>query len=519
MQPSEAVFAQAIADLALANPFDQQEIARQEQHALDVDLPDEIKSRTVPLRSVAERQHIPELLRRAEALAEVIRERGGREGGTAPERELYQDLVLFVLYFRYRERLQQTVEQSLKEPSARGEGGARGRRGIRVSYFEEFVRDLHSFLGKLAGGGPSAKLSAHWFAGFFQIRRAFQLIHAQIFGSSRPSARLRAAVWQSIFTHDMRRYRDALFDRMHDMASLITGPSGTGKDLVAAAIGLSRYVAFNTRTQQFEEDFGGAFHPVNLSALPPQLIESELFGHCQGAFTGAVQDRVGWLESCHRCHSVFLDEIGELAPAVQVKLLRVLQNRTFQRVGETEPRRFEGKVIAATNRDLEQLVAEGNFRRDFYYRLCSDMIRTPSLQEQLHDDPGELPRLVAFIARRLLGDAGDRLAREVVGWIEEHLGFDYPWPGNIRELEQCVRNILVRKAYHPLRAKHSSEKEAFLARIADMQVTAEELLDWYCTLAYSKTGSFVDAAQRLGMDRRTLRRRVRQNPPNESSPK
>jgi transcriptional regulator with AAA-type ATPase domain len=507
-EASEAVFAQSIADLALANPFDPHEVARHEQLALGVDLPAETKKRMLPPRSVAERPNVPELLRRAEALAEVVRDRARCEEGSDAERVLYRDLVLFVLYFRYRDQLQQTVEQTLEEPGAGVDGGQRRGGRQQLSYFDEFIRDLRGFLGSLPSGGVTSKLAAHWFAGFFQIRRAFQLIHAQILGSSRPSARLRAAVWHSIFTHDLRRYRDVLYDRMHDLATLITGPSGTGKDLVAAAIGLSRYVAFNIRTRQFEDDFGGAFHPVNLSALPPQLIESELFGHCRGAFTGAVTDRVGWLESCRRCHSVFLDEIGELSPAIQVKLLRVLQNRTFQRLGEIETRRFEGKVIAATNRDLEPLIGEGAFRRDFYYRLCSDLIRTPSLQEQLHDDPGELPRLVGFIARRLLGDASDGLAREVVVWIEEHLGLDYSWPGNIRELEQCVRNILVRKEYFPLREKHLSGKGAFLTRVANVQVTAGELLDWYCTLAYSQTGSFVDAAQRLGMDRRTLRRRV-----------
>src|SRR5262249_54292501 len=155
----------------------------------------------------------------------------------------------------------------------------------------------------------------------------------------------------------------------YDITTLITGPSGTGKDLVAEAIGLSRYIPFDPKRQCFEEDFGGAFHPVNLAALPSELIESELFGHCKGSFTGAVQDRAGWLEICKGTHSVFLDEIGDLAPALQVKLLRVLQNRTFQRVGETTIRRFEGKVIAATNRDLGLEVQAGRFRRDLYYRL------------------------------------------------------------------------------------------------------------------------------------------------------
>jgi transcriptional regulator with AAA-type ATPase domain len=503
---SERVFAQAIANLGLANVFDADELARHEQMATSVILPNEVMSRVVPLRSVVWRKNFPELLQRAEALAEVAREGVHAGLGNAEDRVLYRDLALFVVYFRYRERLQKTLEETLDQPVSDTQNT-----GIRVTYYEDFVRDLRYYLDRASSAGVTAKMAGHWFAGFFQIRRAFMLIHTQIIGASRPIAKLRANVWQSIFTHDMRRFWDLLYDRMHDFATLITGPSGTGKDLVAAAIGLSRYVAFDARAQQFEEDFGGAFHPVNLSALPPQLIESELFGHCKGAFTGAVKDRVGWLESCKRCHSVFLDEIGELSPAIQVKLLRVLQNRTLQRLGETEPRRFEGKVIAATNRDLGQLIGDGAFRRDFYYRLCSDLIQTPSLAEQLRDDPAELPRLVSFLTRRLFGDAD--VATAVVKWIEQHLGMDYAWPGNIRELEQCIRNVLVREEYRPLRAIELSAKDASLARVAKIEMSADELLTWYCKLAYARTGSYVGAAERLGMDRRTLRRRVQTMPP------
>src|SRR5690606_29799135 len=123
-------------------------------------------------------------------------------------------------------------------------------------------------------------------------------------------------------------------------------------ELVARAIGLSRFIPFDPKTQRFAEDFAGSFFPLNLSALSATLVESELFGHCRGAFTGALQDRAGWLEVCPHYGTVFLDEIGEVDPQVQVKLLRVLQERTFNRIGETDARRFSGKIIAATNRDL-----------------------------------------------------------------------------------------------------------------------------------------------------------------------
>src|SRR4030095_10393718 len=268
-------------------------------------------------------------------------------------------------------------------------------------------------------------------------------------GGSQSAACLRAAVWQSIFTHDMRRYRRVLYKRMGDFTTLIMGPSGTGKELAARAIGLSRYIPFNPETLTFGEDFTAAFHPLNLSALPATLIESELFGHRRGAFTGAIQDRRGWLELCRPLGTIFLDEIGDLDAAIQVKLLRVLQTRTFQALGDTTDRHFAGKLIAATNRDLSQAMQDGHFREDFYYRLCSDLIVTPSLQEQLRESPEVLRELLLFIARRVAGVEAEALAEEVETWIVQHLSRDYEWAGNIRELEQCVRNVLVRKEYRP----------------------------------------------------------------------
>jgi len=353
---------------------------------------------------------------------------------------------------------------------------------------------------------------AHWFADFFQVRRAFHHIYQFIIGRSMPAAHLRSAVWQSIFTHDLRRYRRSLYDRMSDFTTLITGPSGTGKELVARAIGLSRYIPFDIDKQQFEAGFADSFHAVNLSALSPTLIESELFGHCRGAYTGAVADRQGWLETCTRLGTVFLDEIGELDAAIQVKLLRVLQSRAFQRLGEMDERQFNGKIIAATNRDLAEEMKAGRFREDFYYRLCSDNISTPSLREQLKDDPEDLHNLVMFIATRILGDEAESVAAEVECWIEENLGMDYAWPGNIRELEQCVRNVVIRKQYLPPLFEHSDEsddpKQRLFASIESGSLTADDLLRQYCTIVYAQLGSYEQTAKRLGLDRRTVKAKI-----------
>ena len=206
---------------------------------------------------------------------------------------------------------------------------------------------------------------------------------------------------------------------------------------------------------------------------------------------------------------MFLDEIGEVDPAIQVKLLRVLQTRTFQRLGDTADRVFPGKLVAATNRDLGVAMRAGRFRADLYYRLCADLILTPTLQEQLHDAPGELGTLLRFIAQRVAGDAeAEALAGEAEGWIAAHLGPAYPWPGNVRELEQCVRNVMIRGEYRPTEVAPVGPREGLAEAFVSGALTAEELLRRYCTLVYARTGSYQETARRLGLDRRTVKDRV-----------
>jgi hypothetical protein len=230
----------------------------------------------------------------------------------------------------------------------------------RWRFYNNFLADWRRFFHIDGVRFPTGHDPRHTFACFRQIQCAFEQVFRDIIGSSMPAARLRASIWQSIFTHDIRRYRRTLYARMGEFATLITGPSGTGKELVARAIAQSRYVPFDDRRLSFADDCG--FFPINISALSPTLVESELFGHRRGAFTGAIADRKGWLETCPELGSVFLDELGDLDPAIQVKLLRVIETRTFHPVGDTASRQFRGKLITATNRDLAALIAKGRFR-------------------------------------------------------------------------------------------------------------------------------------------------------------
>ena len=201
---------------------------------------------------------------------------------------------------------------------------------------------------------------------------------------------------------------------------LITGESGTGKELVARAIhsGSSRR--------------GGPFVAVNCAAIPRDLLESELFGHVKGAFTGAVRDKEGKFQLAEG-GTIFLDEVGDLPLELQPKLLRVLQERVVEQVGGTTPQRIDLRVVAATNADLEKWIAEGRFREDLYYRLCVIPIQLPPLRER----PEDIPLLVRYFCAKF-GAEGVTFSRQALERLQA-----YAWPGNVRELENTVERLLI----------------------------------------------------------------------------
>jgi len=208
-----------------------------------------------------------------------------------------------------------------------------------------------------------------------------------------------------------------------DSTVLITGESGTGKELVARAI--------HNRSQRAGRDFV----PVNCGAIPDTLIESELFGHVRGAFTGAIADRPGLFRQAHR-GTIFLDEIGELPLAMQVRLLRVLQDRQIVPVGGTAAINVDVRVVAATNRDLERQVAEGKFREDLYYRLNVIRIETPSLRARPEDIPLVLVHLLRSCSERH-GKTVERVSPRTLRTL-----CNYSYPGNVRELENIIDHAI-----------------------------------------------------------------------------
>ncbi len=214
------------------------------------------------------------------------------------------------------------------------------------------------------------------------------------------------------------------------------------------------------------------------------------------------------MESCGAYGTVFLDEVGEISRNIQVKLLRVLQDRTLYRLGESTPRNFPGKLIAATNRNLVIEIENGSFREDFYYRICSDIIVTPLLSEQFRESPKELRHIVSHVVEKICGHINSKeIVNEVTDWIDTHLGNGYEWTGNFRELEQCVRNILIRKKYEPPRCcTHAAKNLAEL--LEDGQLTADEVLSRYCTMVYAKSRNYEETGRRLEIERRTVKKRV-----------
>jgi DNA-binding NtrC family response regulator len=485
--PSERALATELSGLAYVNPF----LATRIEHERSIlgDVYIDSQSYWSLLPDLDRKSNVDLIDAKCARLVESVVPRLG--DASEEERALYEGVVYYFLYERYRESFLELIERNTAT--------------LKVAFYQAFAKDVETYLPATGNRLPATEIP-HLFACFFQLRRAFHHIFRNIVGRSLAAARLRASVWESIFTNDIRRYRRSLFSKMTDVTTLITGPTGTGKELVARAIALSRYVPFDERHGRFVAESG--IVGFNLAALSPTLIESELFGHRKGSFTGAIEDHVGFLESCGAHGTVFLDEIGEVDASVQVKLLRVIQSRTMQRLGDTTARRFEGKIIAATNRDLAAEIRAGRFREDFFYRLCADKIITPALREQLADDD-ELHHLARFISARVAGEEeADALAKQVVQAIAISPGRDYTWPGNFRELEQCVRSVMLRGEYRPASVTSSDARQHIANAVLSGDLTADDLLRKYCTLLYAKTRNYSHVAEKLGVDRRTVRARI-----------
>ena len=371
-----------------------------------------------------------------------------------------------------------------------------------------FSRDVLSMLTRR---GFSVEDTHRFFAMFYQARRAFYFIDRGLIGDSPSMKQLRLHLWNNVFTHDIRWYEKYLWNRMEDFSTLLLGETGTGKGTAAAAIGRSGFIPYDEKRGCFVESFTRNFIPVNLSQYPETLIESELFGHRKGAFTGAVEQHRGVFASCSPHGAIFLDEIGDVTIPVQIKLLQVLQERTFSPVGGHDKHRFSGRVIAATNKPLDELRRSGRFRDDFYYRLCSDIIVVPSLRLRLRENPRELDMMLSHVLQRATGEASGELLALVREVIDNDLGPHYTWPGNVRELEQAVRRILLTRRYQGDKSCVAPGHElgaGITAGVASGSLTAQELVGAYCALLHERFGTYEEVSRRTGLDRRTVKKHI-----------
>jgi DNA-binding NtrC family response regulator len=405
------------------------------------------------------------------------------------DRQLLRYAIMFDLYHRFLPSLDQLIAAQT----------AAGERPVPVPFAGELLRLLER-------RGFAEEEAQRYFAILYQLRRAFFFIDRGLVGRSESMKRLRRHLWNNVFTHDIRLYEQCLWNRMEDFSTMLLGDTGTGKGAAAAAIGSSGFIPFDEKKGTFAESFTRSFTALNLSQFPETLIESELFGHRKGAFTGAIEAHQGILARCSAYGAIFLDEIGDASVPIQIKLLHVLQERIFSPVGSHEKLRFRGRIIAATNKPLDVLRRNGQFRDDFFYRLCSDVIAVPSLRQRLAEEPGELEDLIALIVQRLTGEISPGTLEMVRHIMTSSLEEDYGWPGNVRELEQAVRRILLTRTYSGATQAIAPDLcRRLQSGIADGKLDADTLLSGYCALLYQRLGSYEKVARRTGLDRRTAK--------------
>lgn len=507
LEPSQRSFCRLVAEASVADHFGEGRLKLDQKISEQRNSP----SRHELFHTVADRvrQFVEEL--ESKGLARIDQFEG-------EDRVILELTFLFDLFHQLMEPLDAHVARQLASPAE----------PLKVTFAEKALQRF----GRL---GFSPEVALRYFGFFFQLRRAFYFIDQQLTGSSPCMLQLKQSLWKTLFTCDLAYYRDHLLERMEDFSVMLLGETGTGKGTAAAAIARSGYIPFHPDQGRFAASFAGGFLATNLSQFPPGLIESELFGHERGAFTGAIHQHKGVFARCSAFGSIFLDEVGEVSSPIQIKLLDVLQTRQFVPVGSHTPQRFSGRIIAASNQDIDALRREHLFRDDFYYRLCSDEIVVPPLRRRIQEDPQELVELVHHRLAAILGQEDTQKATELAETILEQVGADYPWPGNVRELEQCIRRMLVRREYRtlwqeaascqkvpdPSKAEPASAPsmangvsslgdEDYWRHFEMRQLSAPALVGEYCRFLYSRHGTLDRVAKLTGLDWRTVKRYLKE---------
>jgi len=483
LNQNEREFFSLVTQAIFANPFSDERVA------IDLKI-------TGLSPTVSPEKRIDKLTKEVDARINQL-ERGGMAGlsqFSGEDRRLMENTFLFAFYHQFIDAFDKHILEQVEAGDA----------PLNVPFSREALASLHN-------RGFSREVASRYFSLCYQLRRAYYFIDHGLVGRSSSMKELRRNLWNNVFTHNIGLYDQHLWNRMEDFSTLILGETGTGKGTAAMAIGRSGLIPFDHKKQCFAESFTQSFVSLNISQFPESLIESELFGHKKGAFTGAVEDHKGVFARCSPFGAIFLDEIGEISIPVQIKLLQVLQERIFSPVGSHQTGRFRGRVIAATNRSIHDIRGKGVFRDDFFYRLCSDIITVPSLRQRIREDPLELGDLLAHTIERIVGKSSQELTDMVREVIDRQLGKDYPWPGNVRELEQCVRRVLLKCSYEGDHQSASPDvRSQLIDGIGKGNLDAQSVLAGYCYLLYQRYGTFEEVARRAKLDRRTVKKYVQE---------
>ena len=464
-----------------SNPFGEERLELNRRMAGDVD---GLSRREIMDRSI---QKVIEKVRALEKAGRAdLRQYSGETA------DAMRNVFVFEVHFRFGEEFNRLIETQLRD----------GDSPSPVSFGRDAVANL------LQRGFPEP-FALRCFAIMYQMWRAFFFIQRHLIGVSPCMRRLRFDLWNNVFTQNLEWYGLFVWERMEEYSTLLLGETGTGKGTAAAAIGQSGFIPFDPRKGRFEGSFTRNFMSINLSQFAESLIESELFGHRKGSFTGAIDHHEGIFSRCTPYGSIFLDEIGDLSIPVQTKLLQVIQERTFCQVGSHEKQRFRGRIIAATNKPLHEMRRGGLFRDDLYYRLCSNTILLPTLRQRFQEDAREFDLLLSHTVARMTGAERPVVVDAIREVLLRDVGREYTWPGNVRELEQAVRSVLLIGTYAAESVGMPGPGSKGLgARIEKGDLSAEELIAAYCAFLYERHGTYEEVARRTQLDWRTVKRHV-----------
>jgi DNA-binding NtrC family response regulator len=443
--------------------------------------------------------------------------------------EVQQGVALFALFQRYGRALQGVIDD----------------RGVAAPFYDRFAEDHARALGHARATAPPAPLL---FAIFYQMRRAFHFISTRFRGPAPCVGAVRAALWKANLGGDVGAYAGGGYLRMGATPVLITGATGTGKESAARCVGWSRFVPFDPGARRFAIPFDEDFHARSVVEAAGGLVESALFGHKRGSFTGAAGDAIGCLALPREHGTLFLDEIGELPRHVQAKLLRPLESREYVPVGETRPQKILGRLVFATHRDLPAMCGTGAFRPDLYERINAFVVRLPKLAQILAEAPASLAVYVAAMVAEVAGpEDRARWTARVVRTIEEQAP-RHTWPRNLRELRNYTHRFVLsggdtpppgedapaapaeaarapavvrgsgRTSRPPPRAParavevddEAPPSSEILGRVGKQgTLPLDDVLRAYVTRVYFLTGeNLAETARRLGMDWRSVRKLI-----------